>query len=138
MTVEENLFMGGYLLLSRQAAEATERIFDTIQSPRTPGRVRRHFRGERRILELSRADHRAAILLVDEPSIGLEPRHRCGVRYAQRLQRVDGLTVVIVEQNVGRPEFADVGYVPASGRVALADRAERLLENPRSAAFLGG
>jgi len=81
------------------------------------------------------------ILLVDEPSIGLEPQAIDAVfDMLDRLQRVDGVTVVIVEQNVKKGlEFADIGYVLTGGRVALADRAERLLENPAvGRLFLGG
>jgi branched-chain amino acid transport system ATP-binding protein len=145
MTVEENLLMGGYLLPSwRQAAEAAERIFDTY--PKLDERrgecAGALSGGERRILELSRALITGPdILLVDEPSIGLEPRAIEAVfDMLDRLQQVDGKTVVIVEQNVKKGlEFADVGYVLVAGRVALADRAERLLKNPQVARFfLGG
>jgi branched-chain amino acid transport system ATP-binding protein len=145
MTVEENLFMGGYLLPSRrQAAQATERIFDTYPKLRERrGECAGALSGgERRILELSRAlITEPDILLVDEPSIGLEPQAIDAVfDMLDRLQRVDGVTVLIVEQNVKKGlEFADVGYVLTGGRVALADRAERLLENPAvGRLFLGG
>jgi branched-chain amino acid transport system ATP-binding protein len=145
MTVEENLFMGGYLLPTRrQAAEATERIFDTYPKLRERrGECAGALSGgERRILELSRAlITEPDILLVDEPSIGLEPQAIDAVfDMLDRLQRVDGVTVVIVEQNVKKGlEFADIGYVLTGGRVALADRAERLLENPAvGRLFLGG
>jgi len=145
MTVEENLFIGGHLLPSRrQAVEAAERILDA--HPRLA--ERRHTAagalsgGERRILELSRAlITEPDILLVDEPSIGLEPRAIDDVfEMLNRLQRAEGKTIVIVEQNVKKGlEFADIGYVLVSGRVALTDRAGALLQNPKiSTLFLGG
>src|SRR5262249_60511456 len=79
MTVEENLWMGGYLMEHPASArQAAERIFDKY--PRLADRRRQQARvlsgGERRLLEISRAlvmDPR--VLLVDEPSIGLEPRY---------------------------------------------------------------
>src|SRR5207237_9291585 len=78
MTVEENLWMGGYLMESPdQAKQAAERVFQKYRRladrRRQPARVLSG--GERRLLEISRAlvmDPR--VLLVDEPSIGLEPR----------------------------------------------------------------
>ena len=78
MTVEENLLMGGFLLDRRAAAkQAAERVFDRYDRLAR----RRHRRagvlsgGERRLLEISRAlIMEPEVLLVDEPSIGLEPR----------------------------------------------------------------
>jgi branched-chain amino acid transport system ATP-binding protein len=78
MTVRENLLMGGYLLPSRKlAGEAADRVLERY--PRLAERAARRASvlsgGERRLLEISRAlimDPK--ILLVDEPSIGLEPR----------------------------------------------------------------
>ena len=145
MTVEENLFIGGHLLASRQeAVQATERILDSY--PRLAERRNEAAGalsgGERRILELSRAlITEPDILLVDEPSIGLEPRAIDMVfEMLDRLQRAEGKTILIVEQNVKKGlEFADLGYVLVSGRVALADRAARLLQNPQiGRLFLGG
>ncbi len=144
MTVEENLLMGGYLLSRRAAARAVVRILDT--HPRLAER-RRAFAGalsggEQRILEVSRAlITEPEILLVDEPSIGLEPRGVDAVfRMLDHLQRIEGKTIVIVEQNARKGlEFADIGYVLVAGRVALADWAHRLLENPHiGRLFLGG
>src|SRR3546814_13666265 len=78
MTVEENLWMGGYLMdRPAQAKEKAEQIF--AKYPRLAERRRHQAKvlsgGERRLLEISRAlvmDPEG--LLVDEPSIGLEPR----------------------------------------------------------------
>ena len=81
------------------------------------------------------------IVLIDEPSIGLEPRAIDAVfELLDRLQRGQGKTIVIVEQNVKKGlEFADLGYVLVSGRVALADLASRVLQDQRIGRFfLGG
>jgi branched-chain amino acid transport system ATP-binding protein len=145
MSVEENLFVGAHTLPSRrQATEAVEQIFETYPNLAE----RRHAAagalsgGERRMLELARAlMTEPDILLVDEPSIGLEPRAIDDVfAMLSRLQRTRGKTVVIVEQNVKKGlEFADIGYVLVSGRIALVDRAASLLQNPQIATlFLGG
>ena len=98
--------------------------------------------GERRLLEISRAlvmDPK--VLLVDEPSIGLEPRFIDMVfDILGDLQHKDGKTIVMVEQNAKKGlEFADIGYVLVSGEIALAGRANDLLADPDvGRLFLGG
>ena len=79
MTVEENLLMGGYIKEKQdEAYEEAERIFKKYERLRNrrnqPAKVLSG--GERRLLEISRAlVMKPSILLVDEPSIGLEPRY---------------------------------------------------------------
>jgi branched-chain amino acid transport system ATP-binding protein len=144
LTVEENLLMGGYLLGVAQARQAAERILDTY--PRLAARRRHAARvlsgGERRLLEISRAlVMQPDVLLVDEPSIGLEPRYIDMVfELLARLQRQDNKTIVMVEQNAKRGlEFADIGYVLVSGELALAGSGRELLVNPEvGRLFLGG
>ena len=144
LTVEENLLMGGFLLHRRGAAkEAAERVFDRYERLAN----RRHRRagvlsgGERRLLEISRAlIMEPEVLLVDEPSIGLEPRYIDIVfEILQDLQRREGKTIVMVEQNAKKGlEFADIGYVLVSGRLAMAGPGSDLLENPEvGRLFLG-
>jgi branched-chain amino acid transport system ATP-binding protein len=81
------------------------------------------------------------VLLVDEPSIGLEPRFIDMVfEILDDLQRGEGKTIVMVEQNAKKGlEFADIGYVLVSGETALAGPGEELLQNPEvGRLFLGG
>ena len=145
MTVEENLMMGGYLKENTDAAqESTERIFekyDRLKARRNnPAKVLSG--GERRLLEISRAlVMEPNILLVDEPSIGLEPRFIDMVfEILDDLQRNEGKTIIMVEQNAKKGlEFCDIGYVLVSGNLAMADSGENLLANPDvGRLFLGG
>jgi branched-chain amino acid transport system ATP-binding protein len=145
MTVEENLLMGGFLLHSHaRAKEAAERVFAKYDrlAARRNHRARVLSGGERRLLEISRAlVMEPDVLLVDEPSIGLEPRYIDMVfDILGRLQREDGKTIVMVEQNAKKGlEFADLGYVLVSGETALAGTGEELLANPDvGRLFLGG
>jgi len=145
MTVEENLWMGGYLMESTaEAREASEQILKKY--PRLSQR-RKHpagvlSGGERRLLEISRALVMGPeVLLVDEPSIGLEPRFIDMVfGILDELQHQEGKTIVMVEQNAKRGlEFADIGYVMVSGNIAIAGSGNELLENPDvGRLFLGG
>jgi len=145
MTVEENLLMGGYLLDSRAAAHAAaEKVFAKYDrlAARRSHLARVLSGGERRLLEISRAlVMEPDVLLVDEPSIGLEPRFIDMVFDILRdLQQRDGKTILMVEQNAKKGlEFADLGYVLVSGQIALAGKGDDLLQNPEvGRLFLGG
>lgn len=145
MTVEENLWMGGYLMETKdQAKEAAEIIFQKYD--RLAAR-RSHAAGvlsggERRLLEISRALVMGPeILLVDEPSIGLEPRFIDMVfEILDDLQHNERKTIIMVEQNAKKGlEFADVGYVLVAGELAIAGPGDELLQNPEvGRLFLGG
>ena len=145
MTVEENLWMGGYLMdKPDQAREAAERVF--VKYGRLAER-RKHLArvlsgGERRLLEISRAlVMNPEVLLVDEPSIGLEPRFIDMVfEILDDLQHGEGKTIIMVEQNAKKGlEFADIGYVLVSGETAMAGPGDELLADPEvGRLFLGG
>ncbi len=145
MTVEENLWMGGYLMdQPAKAKEAAERVFEKY--PRLAERRKHQAKvlsgGERRLLEISRAlVMNPDILLVDEPSIGLEPRFIDMVfEILDDLQHAEGKTILMVEQNAKKGlEFADIGYVLVSGNLAMADTGDNLLKDPQvGRLFLGG
>ncbi len=145
MTVEENLWLGGYLLPDPAAAkDAAEGIFAKYQRlARRRGQPARVLSGgERRLLEICRAlvmDPR--LLLIDEPSIGLEPRYVDMVfEILADLRQSEGKAILMVEQNAKKAlELADVGYVLVSGSIAMADRGEELLRHPDvGRLFLGG
>ncbi len=145
MTVEENLLMGGYLMDNvAQAREAAERVFTKYNrlAERRTQRAGVLSGGERRLLEISRAlIMDPDVLLVDEPSIGLEPRFIDMVfEILDDLQHAEGKTIIMVEQNAKKGlEFADLGYVLVSGQLAKADRGDALLEDPDvGRLFLGG
>ena len=145
MSVEENLLMGAFLMpRSHEARRAAARVFERY--PRLAERRRQRAGvlsgGERRLLEFSRAlVMNPDVLLVDEPSIGLEPRYIDMVfEILSHLQHDDGKTIIIVEQNAKKGlEFADLGYVLVAGTTALAGRGRDLLGDPEvGRLFLGG
>jgi branched-chain amino acid transport system ATP-binding protein len=145
MTVEENLWMGGFLKdHPAEAKRAADEIFDKY--PRLAQRRKHQAKvlsgGERRLLEISRAlVMNPELLLVDEPSIGLEPRFIDMVfEILDDLQNKEGKTIIMVEQNAKKGlEFADIGYVLVSGQLAIAGAGDELLANPKvGELFLGG
>jgi branched-chain amino acid transport system ATP-binding protein len=137
--------MGAFLMQHpADAKRAAEAVFDRY--PRLAARRKHPAKvlsgGERRLLEISRAlvmDPK--VLLVDEPSIGLEPRFIDMVfEILSDLQYKEGKTIVMVEQNAKKGlEFADIGYVLVSGELAIAGKAKELLADPDvGRLFLGG
>ena len=145
MTVEENLLMGGFLKNKpAEAKAAAEEVFSKYSrlAERRDKPAGVLSGGERRLLEISRAlVMQPQVLLVDEPSIGLEPRFIDMVfEILDDLQRRDGKTIIMVEQNAKKGlAFADLGYVLVSGETAIAGDGDELLDNPDvGRLFLGG
>lgn len=145
MTVEENLLLGGYLLPRRvDARRAVEKILTDY--PQLADRCKLPARtlsgGERRLLEIFRAlVMEPKLLLVDEPSIGLDPRHiEIVFEVFQDYRRRHGGAILMVEQNARKGlSCADVGYVMAGGKVVLAGTGDELLRDERvGRIFLGG
>ena len=145
MTVEENLLMGGYIKdKTEESYQEAEKIFEKYESLRNrrnqPAKVLSG--GERRLLEISRAlVMKPNVLLVDEPSIGLEPKYIDMVfEILGDLQKNEKKTIILVEQNAKRGlQFADIGYVLVSGETAIAGKGDDLLNNPDvGRLFLGG
>ena len=145
MTVEENLLMGGYIKdKTEESYEEAEKIFEKYdrlkQRRNQPAKVLSG--GERRLLEISRAlVMKPTILLVDEPSIGLEPKYIDMVfEILHDLQHNEKKTIILVEQNAKKGlEFSNIGYVLTSGKVVLAGQGKDLLNDAAvGRLFLGG
>lgn len=145
MTVEENLRLGGQLTGRRaDTSHATERVFErcAVLAARRNELARALCCGERRLLEISRAFvMRPRLLLVDEPSLGLDPGFTDQIFGMLRdLRDHDGVSIVLVEQNVRKGlELADIGGVMAAGELATVGSGPELLRDPTVARlFFGG
>jgi branched-chain amino acid transport system ATP-binding protein len=144
MTVEENLWMGGYCLPSQADAKAeATKVLDRYKQLKARAYEYAGVLsgGERRLLEIARAlIMDPETLLVDEPSIGLEPRAIDMIFDTLRELREAGTTLLLVEQNARKGlEFADIGYVLVAGRVVKAAKGSELLDDPDiGRLFLGG
>jgi branched-chain amino acid transport system ATP-binding protein len=135
MTVWDNVLMGAYSI--RDAGLARRRI-DQVAELLPIVLERRHVHagllsgGQQKQVELARAMVvEPKLLLLDEPTLGLEPRvARAVLDKVQRLSEA-GTTIVLVEQNarLGLAAARD-GCVMELGRVKLRGQGIRLLEDP--------
>ena len=98
------------------------------------------FRSQQKLVEFARAmmlDPK--LLLVDEPSMGLEPRVRRLVFDTLQELRAEGRTILLVEQNARSGlEIADVGVVLERGQVRLKGSGADILADPSVGAIYMG
>jgi branched-chain amino acid transport system ATP-binding protein len=97
--------------------------------------------GEQQMLAIGRCLMGAPrLIMFDEPSLGLAPAVVAEVlRIIERLNREDGMTVLLVEQNVAASlQLAHRAYVLENGSVVLEGSGDALLDDPRvREAYLG-
>jgi branched-chain amino acid transport system ATP-binding protein len=143
MTVEENLEMGSLKPAAKaRRAESMERVF--VRFPRLKERRRQQAGtlsgGEQQMLAIGRGlMSLPRMILFDEPSLGLAPLLVRDVFEVLNEIRKDGVTVVIVEQNVRQTlAVADRAYVLQTGRVIREGGGRELLEDEEvKKAYLG-
>ena len=142
MTVRENLELGGWRLSRRERANRIDAVVALV--PRL-GERRAQLAGslsggEQQMLAIGRAlMSRPRVLMLDEPSLGLAPRLVDDLLERVRRLHEEGVTVLLVEQNVRKAlTLADDAYVIERGRVVAQGPAAALLDSPAvRAAYLG-
>ncbi len=144
MTIWDNLLMGGHVLRDRalvhRRAEAIAERLPLVHE-------RRHERagelsgGQQKLVEIGRALMlEPRLILLDEPTMGLDPKARHLIFEMVATLNEDGRTVLLVEQNARAGlAISHHGAVLDGGRVALTGTGPRLLDDPRVAElYLGG
>jgi branched-chain amino acid transport system ATP-binding protein len=144
MTVWDNVLMGGHVLndraLVRGRAEAIAERFELV-GERRDERACELSGGQQKLVEIARALMlEPRLILLDEPTMGLDPKARHLIFELVRRLNDEGRTVLLVEQNARAGlAISDYGAVLDGGCVALTGRGAQLLDDPRVAAlYLGG
>ncbi len=144
MTVRENVEMGAYTVrdaaLVRHRREEVEEMFPLVRE-RAGDKAGSLSGGQQRLVELARSlmlD--PALIVLDEPSIGLDPPTRRTVFQMIRLMNQQGRTILLVEQNARAGlKLSTRGLVLENGQVRLAGTGREILEHPEIASlYLGG
>ena len=133
MSVRENLEMGAYLKRAWKYKEETlEQVYSTfpILKEREGQLARTLSGGEQQMLAMGRGlMSRPKLCIVDEPSNGLAPRLVLEVFQIIKELRDQGITILLVEQNVRHTlEIADRAYVLENGHVTLSGKSKTLLK----------
>jgi branched-chain amino acid transport system ATP-binding protein len=136
LSVLENLKMGAYARSDKRAVEASlERVhacFPILAERRTQlaGTLSG---GEQQMLAIGRGlMAEPALMLLDEPSLGLAPMLVEEIFAIIRTIHAGGTTVLLVEQNANKAlSIADYGYVLETGTIALAGDSQQLLRDDR-------
>jgi len=134
MTVEDNLLLGAYPKRCRShVAESLEEVYTLF--PRVKERRKQIAAtlsgGEQQMVAIGRGlMSRPSLLMLDEPSLGLAPIIISEVFASVRKINARGVTVLLVEQNVGGAlELATRGYVLETGRIMMQGSREELLSS---------
>ena len=142
LTVAENLTVGGIARTDREELRADmDRWLSRfpILGERAHQLAGTLSGGEQQQLAIARAlMSRPRMLLLDEPSLGLAPIFVDRIFELIQELRSEGVTVLLVEQNVHRAlEIADRAYVLSVGRVVASGSADQLVEGELERSYLG-
>ena len=143
MTVRENLEMGAYTKSARAGVDdSIERAFAIfpILEQKSGDMAGTLSGGQQQMLAICRALMSSPdLLLLDEPFLGVAPILVDEVMEALRQNSAEGVTMLLVEQNIHRAlDFVEHAYVIENGRTVLDGAKEALLNDPGfSNKFLG-
>ncbi|HMK36815.1 MAG TPA: ABC transporter ATP-binding protein [Desulfomonilaceae bacterium] len=143
LSAEENLMLGAYTLededRKRENLEFVYRLFPVLERRRYQA-VATMSGGEQQMVAIGRGlMSNPKLLMLDEPSLGLAPMLVDEVLETVRKLRDEGLTILLVEQNVREAlAISDRAYILHTGRISLEGPASQLLQSDEiRKAFLG-
>ena len=134
LTVEENLFVGGYKIKSKSVIKDNlDRVYGyfPVLKDRKKQQASTLSGGEQQMLAIGRAlMSNPKVLLLDEPSLGLAPMIVKEIFNIIQEIRNEGTTILIVEQNAYQTlKIADYAYVLELGKIKMEGNCEDLLKD---------
>jgi branched-chain amino acid transport system ATP-binding protein len=144
MTVAENVEMGAFTVddrkIVRDRLRTVQELFPIVRE-RAGEKAGALSGGQQRLVEFARClmlD--PALIILDEPSMGLDPQARATVFDMVKVMNAQGRTILLVEQNVRAGlELSSTAVVLETGRVRLTGTGREVLEHPEiGALYLGG
>lgn len=134
MSVQENLLLGAYAVKERETQlETLDYIFELF--PRLEERKDQlagtMSGGERKMLAIARGMmSKPKLMLVDEPSLGLQPNLTYQVFKALLKLRKQGVTILLVEQNVNATlDITDRAYILEQGKIVMSGASKEMKAN---------
>ena len=142
LSVQDNLELGAYLRKDKISQAEYDRVFSLF--PVLKDRIKQNAGtlsgGEQQMLAISRAlMSKPAVLLLDEPSLGLAPQMVQTIFRVIREINAEGTTILLVEQNAHMAlHTANYGYVLEVGQIVMQGKAKELAESDEvRKAYLG-
>jgi branched-chain amino acid transport system ATP-binding protein len=133
MSVYENILMGGYLMPKATVKETMKEVNDMFpklqeMKKQLAGTLSG---GERRMLTIARAlMSKPKLIILDEPTMGLQPNLVVQVHDTIPKLRDMGITVMLIEENITSClKISDRAYVIEEGKTALEGKGSDLLQN---------
>ena len=133
LTVRENLMMGAYTRRDREVSSDVDAVlkYFPVLKDRLKQQAGTLSGGEQQMLAIGRAlMSRPALMILDEPSLGLSPLLVTEIFDIIRAINQDGTTILLVEQNANKAlSVAHHAYIMETGRFVLEGPPEKLLSN---------
>jgi len=144
MTVEENVELGAFLLKDRaliaQRMNTVREMFPIV-AERAKDKAGSLSGGQQRLVEFARCLMlEPELVVLDEPSMGLDPKTLRAMFATIKMMNAMGRTVLLVEQNARQAlKMSHFGVVLENGQVRLSGTGDEVLNNPEiGALYLGG